>query len=671
MDKSHVDRLMHTALEECIQHITKETIRIRIANPDIRILSPRAAKHNSVVPSEVNNSVCFNHSPRNETITKETIKPSTLNRTSVNKQNNKLDKFQDKIRTNESYFELGDQNIDDADFQKMDLLSENAAGVELSSRNMEKSVKTYTIRKEECSDRMNTAGVPTLDLEMNNLQVDDETVFMDDTDWFFENSSLSAPQNNCDATTVDHTLISSDESKLGVIQQSDNKITEDKFQNNLNFENLKQKWDIELIEDIKELKEAIEKDLTIVHERRERMNKRLAKYLNSSSKYDTDDEFDNCFEDLKVDSCISDKNAKESTSTEMDGGRLHKNKSSQHEIDRVGSSRHLERKNHNSVTCDKTIKPDDEFVIKINLPKSCKPDSRSYNDKMLSHIPVIKINSSCNKENGGDIQSNKEFLLDQKKSFSDVQTKKSDTGQLKLRSRHLRDDRVENEGHNIVVLGNSESENTPLSNCKQISQVIDKGNKPISSETKFSSEKKLSVNNLNATTEITWQSKMVSFHQNSESCDHLEKYQNKQTIKTDLSKIDSLITNLGISGKHKSGVEVRNISKSSRHVGQTNFDITAIDMDRKTFPPKDVTNDTKGGKSVSEDKGKSHNNTVETEKQKDKHSQNYNEEYRADEVKQLELFKLITGLCPYTDIGIVEIVHQIVSKQLGGTAHMW
>ena len=475
------------------------------------------------------------------------------------------------------------------------------------------------------------ANVPVVELKMTVVQGSNEKVCAEDTEWFF------------DSGASDSGYLTSE-----VIPEND-------LQNGLNAQQLKEKWDKELIDDIQDLKEAIEKDLTIVHERRQRMNKKLSEYIKSSPKPDNDDEFDNCFEDLKSNAIVpqTDRIVLERPSTEV--------------------SRNIQR---------------NECFQNKNKKLTCHKDSQSKDKAGLAHIKTGYVNAeTCSSENNvqsvssgtcdstenaNKFQSKKGCSLHHTEDRCDIPNKTLDANKLKIRSRHLNDAKIGTETKTVVSLNKPTVVNNSQSSCTHKREAIETKYTFHSNEQEDqSSEKHGEVNHHNAlysrrrnhgdesSSESTKHYKQFPKQNHSNSCNKSSSSVKKQNI--DLKSINNLLVDVGISGD-KSRIGVANICKSSRHVGKTNLEEAHSDRngERTLQPSKEITEQTKGRKFKDTAQPNIHMKTDQLE------NESLNDVTRkSDDKNHSWLYKLITGLCPYTGIGIIEIVHQIISNHLG------
>ena len=477
------------------------------------------------------------------------------------------------------------------------------------------------------------ANVPVVELKMTMSQDSNESVCVEDTEWFF------------DSGASDSGYLSSE-----VIPEND-------LQNGLNAQQLKEKWDKELIDDIQDLKEAIEKDLTIVHERRQRMNKRLSEYIKSSPKPDNDDEFDNCFEDLKSNAKVpqTDKMVMERPSTE--------------------ASRNIQR-----IEC----------FQKKGKKLTCHKDSQSKDKAGLTHIKTGYVNSeTCSSENNvfsvssgtcdsnesaNNFQSKKGCSLHHAEDKCDIPNKTLDANKLRIRSRHLNNAKIGTETKTVVSLNKSTVVNNSQSSCTHKREVVETKDTFHSNELEDQSRQKHGeVNHHNAlysrrrnhgddsSSQSTKHSQQLPKQDHSNSGNKSTSSVKKQNI--DLKSINDLLVDMGLSGD-VSRIGVANICNSSRHVGNTNLEEAHSDRNGEGSqqPSQEIIEQTqpKGGKFKDTAQPNFNKETDQLE------NESLNDETRkTDDKKQSWLYKLITGLCPYTDMGIIEIVHQIISNHLG------
>ena len=477
------------------------------------------------------------------------------------------------------------------------------------------------------------ANVPVVELKMTMSHNSNEKVCAEDTEWFFDSGA----------------------SDLGHL--SSEVIPENDLQNGLSAQQLKEKWDKELIEDIQDLKEAIEKDLTIVHERRQRMNKRLSEYIKSSPKPDNDDEFDNCFEDLKSNAKVphTDKMVMERPCTE--------------------ASRNIQR-----IEC----------FQKKDKKLTCHKDSQSKDKAGLAHIKTGYVNAemcsseknvrsvssaTCDStETANKFQSKKACSLHHTEDRSDIPNKTLDANKLRIRSRHLNNAKIGTETKTVVSLNKSTVVNNSQSSCTHKREVVETRDTFHSNEQEDQSRQKHGEENHHnalysrrrnhgddSSSESTKHSEQFPKQNHSNSGNKSTSSVKKQNI--DLKSINNLLVDVGISGDI-SRIGVANICKSSRHVGKTNLEETRSDRngERTLQPSKEIVEQTqpKGGKF--NDSGQSNINKESDQLE----NESLNDETRkSEDKKQSWLYKLISGLCPYTGMGIIEIVCQIISYHLG------
>ena len=167
-------------------------------------------------------------------------------------------------------------------------------GKQKSIMNAETDLQTERTRNQEAKD-VRDEGIPVIHLEMKNMGNNSEQDINDETDWFFNTTEIVGSGKE--------------------MHKHEHPSDESKSQDRLNMENLRQKWDSELLDDIKDLKEGIESDLKIVNERRKRLNEKLAKYIKIESSVANDDEFDDCFEGLERDGAVDLKKSKQENET--------------------------------------------------------------------------------------------------------------------------------------------------------------------------------------------------------------------------------------------------------------------------------------------------------------------------------------------------------------------
>ena len=180
---------------------------------------------------------------------------------------------------------------------------------------------------EETSAEQNRADdITIVELKMKNLKKEDENSSSEDTDWFFESPVISDSHNSTEAHDNSDPQSSVNEKgrnreNFELEQAKGDEYLLDKSEKNVNVKDLKDKWDTDLINDIKELKFGIENDLKIVSERRQKMNEKLARYIKFRPECDTVDEFDDCFDGLqnKVHVVtVSDQNSENENSNDFD-----------------------------------------------------------------------------------------------------------------------------------------------------------------------------------------------------------------------------------------------------------------------------------------------------------------------------------------------------------------
>ena len=477
------------------------------------------------------------------------------------------------------------------------------------------------------------ANVPVVELKMTVSPDSNENVSAEDTEWFFDSGA----------------------SDSGYLSSEVNPGND--LQNGLSAKQLKEKWDKELIDDIQDLKEAIEKDLTIVHERRQRMNKKLSEYIKSSPKPDNDDEFDNCFEDLKSNAKVpqTDKMFMEGPSTEASIN-----------IQRI------------------------ERFQKKDKKMTCHKDSQSKDKAGLAHIKTGYVNSeTCSSENNvfsvssgtcdsnesaNNFQSKKGCSLHHTEDRCDIPNKTVDANKLRIRSRHLNNAKIGTEVKTVVSLNKSTVVNNSQSSCTYKREVIETRDTFHSNELEDQSgQKEGEVNHHNdlysrrrnhgddSSSESTKHSKQFPKINHSNSGNKSSSSVKKQNI--DLKSINNLLVGVGISDDI-ARIGVANIRKSSRHVGKTNLEEAHSDRNgEKTLQPSmEIIEQTQCKGRMFKDTAQPHIN-MKTDQLE---NESLNDETRkSDDKKHSWLYKLISGLCPFTGMGIIEVIHQIISNNMG------
>ena len=493
------------------------------------------------------------------------------------------------------------------------------------------NVSEMTEVSESCKANVH---VHVVELKMTMSQDSNENVCAEDTEWFFDSGA----------------------SDSGYLSSEVN--PENDLQNGLSAQQLKEKWDKELIDDIQDLKEAIEKDLTIVHERRQRMNKKLSEYIKSSPKPDNDDEFDNCFEDLKSNATVPQTDimvVMERSSTE--------------------ASRNTQRiqcfqKKDKKLTCHKDSQSKDK--VRLAHIKTGYVNAETFSSE--NNVQSVSSGTFDSTENANKFQSKKGCSLHHTEDRCDIPNKTLDANKLKIRSRHLNNAKIGTETKTVVSLNKSTVVNDSQSSCTHKREVVETRDTFHSNEQEDQSRRKHGeVNHHNAlysrrrnhgddsSSESTKYSKQFPKQNHSSSCNKSTSSLKKQNI--DLKSINNLLVDVGLSGDI-SRIGVANICKSSRHVGKTNSEETHSDRngERTLQPSKETIEQTqpKGGKFNDTGQSSIHVETdlLENESLNDVTS-------KSEDKKDSWLYKLISGLCPYTGMGIIEIVHQIISNHLG------
>ena len=310
---------MHLAFEECIQHTRTITIDLH-SNENQSLLGENLKKNQRHLGSNKSKVERKQESKkkgkrkeeiskRSQTVCKDSRRQyintnDTKTKKHENSQSSPLSTNHAKLivecNLNNIETESQDVNAGDDQLQKKPRFTPKEQsncprkGKLKSILKMETDLQTEKIRNQEAKD-VRDEDIPVIHLEMKNMGNDNEPDINDETDWFFDTTEIVGSGNE--------------------MQKHEHPSDESESQDRLNMENLRQKWDSELLDDIKDLKEGIESDLKIVNERRKRLNEKLAKYIKIESSVANDDEFDDCFEGLERDGASELKESKQENET--------------------------------------------------------------------------------------------------------------------------------------------------------------------------------------------------------------------------------------------------------------------------------------------------------------------------------------------------------------------
>ena len=450
---------------------------------------------------------------------------------------------------------------------------------------------------DEVKDSHGKDDIPVIQLKMKNLENESEYDFNEETDWFFETSQTVVSGNEMQEGELIHTCM------------------KDKVQDGLNMENLKQKWDTDLLNDIKDLKEGIESDLKIVSERRERLNKKLAKYIKVGPNTSTDYEFDDCFEDLEK-------------------GETGELGNSEMEIDNFKSSKAPESTHVHMTSLA------DLAEVQITSQNGCADPNKTFDDKISNRVKSVIDSHGVNYTEDSELmRTSKLFennsIANERACFS--------KGNPKRASRQLNEDSCQG-----------------VDSCAFGSQV-------------HVTRKESGKNEANITTELTQKSskslkstlssrpaKIVPSQETASVCK-----EHNLHGKSSMHKIDSLLVGLGITDK-KIGTELK-INKTSRHLNEIDSDKEDVDdvsftmtviVDKPIAHPQAFDLHGKqerleGGKRKVQDR-----NGGEDDQKPDMGQHQKSQSYPW-------LYELIRGLCPDVESGNAEVVQQVINKQLG------
>ena len=620
---------MHSALEECIQHTRTLTVDLNFCSDESKAQSQSLLGENQrkaqrqcgsnrlSVCNKLKGNVSQKESKKkgkrkegkkSQPMCKDSRRPCTKDMSSEKQeihQNSPLSINHAELKVefdlNDCKTESQDVNLVDDQIQKKpsfnpkeqsNCTTKGKPQVILEAKT---DLQTERMTNEEAKVDDKIDDIPVIQLKMKNLDNEIEQDFSEETDWFFETSE----------TVVSGNEMHKDELHSGIKTECRDK---------LDIENLKQKWDTDLLDDIKDLKEGIESDLKIVSERRKRLNEKLAKYIKVGSNADNDDEFNDCFEGLeKVYAGEKD------ISKQLND--IHKSSKSPESAHTVSNFQ-----NEIQITSQKNYAaPKKTFGCK-NID-AVEPEIDHHNVKSTEdteHSPPSQLFTNKTTDN-------EEF------SFS--------KGNPELNSERL--------NVNNCVISKGIDSCAVESQVQEIKKICGKSKANVTKkQADFSCKSSL-------TNETSRPAENAASHEISSDG-------KEQTLsgKTSLHKIDSLLMGLGVADK-KVGTQLK-IIKTSRHLNVT--DSIKEDNDISLTLKVNVGDSIAHPEPVIDFHVKKEGLEGEREEVK---GRDVDEGQSSEKVGHEEsqggqwLVELIRGLYPEVDLGVAEIVQQVINKQLG------
>lgn len=675
LDQRRVDRLMHAALDECIQYASTLTVKLELPTcwsvsqdqgliySDLRNLKTKSSEQPGVRKS------CNKSLPKKADSLKVTPKMQTkgaegsrkmkvMNKKTItncqaddkqpdgtilqNESNRHKFPAQSTIRHQLNVGGEFDPTGHDDGFQEVNLIfTEHKQGKPKCSleqqpfKPVESGVNSPHFKKNEIQILAGNAkcqvkdDIPLVELKMKNIQ-NERHDLQEDTDWFFESDQTSASSH--------------------ALEQEKSKIIDSSPNESQNIDILKQKWDMELLNDIIGLKEGIENDLKIVHERRERLNKKLARYIRTKSEGDTDDEFENCFDNLRQEEnndsncrgCIKNFPCSEKADAGYmvaeDANEVCQTQAKAKIIESVkkelrSMANILEKKVYPSSNCP--------AFVKI---AACEGSDHREKDLSFNMSVAVNDHSLGTRTNNELFQTNC------------CVGKSTNTEKVKSTSRHLNQDECKT-GKEVISDHQSDYQTVDMKNEVALNNSV-----------VTLKHKQKTVND-----------KPYEFSLN--ACDHKickapndSGSKHKINAQTSMQKIDALLAGLGMQNKNTSK-GIQKLSRCSRHIGEAdsnNVDerkksdevlfTLGVQCHSKSEVPLYVVND------LSDRHKDSFIDTMKGLAIKERKDEEEKIQSGLDQSQEmgghLWLYQLIRGLCPQIETGITEVVQQYITKQV-------